>query len=163
MPIANVILYLSLVSSDIVAFLQKLIANETLGYFMARIFLFMVKVGVDPKKLRFRQHMNNEMAHYACDCWDAECKTSYVNTSSFCDLVSKKKLQVCVTFPCYLGQSCALLFLQGWVECVGCADRSCYDLTQHSKATGVKLVAEKPLPEPISFSEQARQMFAKTQ
>ncbi len=39
--------------------------------------------------------------------------------------------------------------LQGWVECVGCADRSCYDLTQHTKATGVKLVAEKPLPEPV--------------
>ena len=29
-------------------------------------------------KLRFRQHMSNEMAHYATDCWDAECKTSYV-------------------------------------------------------------------------------------
>ena len=41
--------------------------------------------------------------------------------------------------------------LQGWVECVGCADRSCYDLSQHAKVTGVRLVAEKPLPEPISF------------
>ena len=39
----------------------------------------MTKVGVNPNKLRFRQHMNNEMAHYACDCWDAECKTSYVS------------------------------------------------------------------------------------
>ncbi|XP_059143729.1 glycine--tRNA ligase-like [Physella acuta] len=93
----------------------KLVANETLGYFMARIFLFMTKMGVDPARLRFRQHLSNEMAHYACDCWDAECKTSY-----------------------------------GWVECVGCADRSCYDLTQHTKATNVKLVAEKQLPSPIS-------------
>lgn len=42
-------------------------------------------------------------------------------------------------------------FLQGWVECVGCADRSCYDLNQHSKATGTKLVAEKRLQQPISF------------
>ena len=63
-------------------FFQKLIANETLGYFMARIFLFLTKVGVDPKKLRFRQHMSNEMAHYAKDCWDAECKTSYVSRNS---------------------------------------------------------------------------------
>lgn len=54
-----------------------LVANETLGYFMARIQGFLVKVGVDPAKLRFRQHMGNEMAHYACDCWDAECLTSY--------------------------------------------------------------------------------------
>jgi len=73
----------------------------------------MIKVGIDAKKLRFRQHMNNEMAHYACDCWDAECLTSY-----------------------------------GWVECVGCADRSAYDLSQHTKATGVRLVAEKKLAEP---------------
>lgn len=92
---------------------SKLVANETLGYFMARIHLFLLKIGVDPKKLRFRQHMNNEMAHYACDCWDAECLTSY-----------------------------------GWIECVGCADRSAYDLTQHTKATGVRLAAEKKLPAP---------------
>ncbi|RUS79990.1 hypothetical protein EGW08_012255, partial [Elysia chlorotica] len=92
---------------------DKLVANETLGYFMARIQMFMVKMGVDASRLRFRQHLSNEMAHYACDCWDAECKTSY-----------------------------------GWVECVGCADRSCYDLNQHTKATGVRLSAEKPLPAP---------------
>jgi len=92
---------------------QKTIANQTLAYFMARIYLFLTKIGVDPKRLRFRQHMANEMAHYACDCWDAECLTSY-----------------------------------GWVECVGCADRSCYDLTQHSKATNTKLAAEKKLKEP---------------
>lgn len=91
-----------------------LIANETLGYFMARIYLFLTKIGVDSDKFRFRQHMSNEMAHYACDCWDAECNTSY-----------------------------------GWIECVGCADRSCYDLTQHSKASGTKLVASKRLPEPV--------------
>lgn len=57
--------------------------------------------------------MSNEMAHYACDCWDAEIHTSY-----------------------------------GWVECVGCADRSCYDLTQHAQHSGVKLAAEKQLPQP---------------
>jgi glycyl-tRNA synthetase (class II) len=42
--------------------------------------MFMTKAGIDPKKLRFRQHMSNEMAHYAKDCWDAECKTSYVSS-----------------------------------------------------------------------------------
>lgn len=91
----------------------KLIANQTLAYFMVRIHQFLIKVGVDPERLRFRQHMSNEMAHYATDCWDAECLTSY-----------------------------------GWVECVGCADRSCYDLKQHTDATGVKLAAEKKLDQP---------------
>lgn len=92
---------------------KSLVANETLGYFMARIQQFLIRCGVDPVKLRFRQHMSNEMAHYACDCWDAECLTSY-----------------------------------GWIECVGCADRSAYDLTQHTQATGVRLAAEKKLAEP---------------
>lgn len=45
----------------------------------------------------------------------------------------------------------AFLCYQGWVECVGCADRSAYDLTQHSKATGISLIAEKQLPEPVTF------------
>ncbi|CAH0556631.1 unnamed protein product [Brassicogethes aeneus] len=92
---------------------RKLVANQTLGYFLARIQKFLTKIGVDPARLRFRQHMSNEMAHYACDCWDAEILTSY-----------------------------------GWVECVGCADRSAYDLTQHTQATGVRLAAEKKLSEP---------------
>ncbi|XP_041974738.1 glycine--tRNA ligase [Aricia agestis] len=92
---------------------QGIVNNQTLGYFMARIHLYLLAVGIDSKKLRFRQHMGNEMAHYACDCWDAECLSSY-----------------------------------GWIECVGCADRSAYDLTQHSKATGIRLAAEKKLPAP---------------
>lgn len=93
------------------------VANETLAYFMVRIQQFLVLVGVDPTRLRFRQHMGNEMAHYACDCWDAELLTSY-----------------------------------GWVECVGCADRSAYDLSQHTKSTGVRLCAEKKLPQPVTKS-----------
>ncbi|KAK6009996.1 glycine--tRNA ligase [Ostertagia ostertagi] len=92
---------------------QGVVANETLGYYMARTHMYLVKVGVDSRRLRFRQHLGNEMAHYAQDCWDAEILTSY-----------------------------------GWIECVGNADRSCYDLTQHSKATNTKLVAEKKLDEP---------------
>lgn len=92
---------------------KGIVNNETLGYFMARIYLYLLAVGIDPKKLRFRQHMGNEMAHYACDCWDAEILCSY-----------------------------------GWIECVGCADRSAYDLTQHTKATGIRLAAEKKLPAP---------------
>ncbi|VDM97060.1 unnamed protein product [Thelazia callipaeda] len=92
---------------------KKMIANETLAYYMARVHKYLVRVGVDPKRLRFRQHLSNEMAHYACDCWDAEILTSY-----------------------------------GWIECVGVADRACYDLLQHSKATGEKLLAEKVLDKP---------------
>ncbi|KAI9344880.1 hypothetical protein BDR26DRAFT_856891 [Obelidium mucronatum] len=93
---------------------QGIVNNETLGYFVSRIYLFLIRIGINPTRLRFRQHMANEMAHYASDCWDAEIESSY-----------------------------------GWVECVGCADRSAYDLTQHSKATKEKLVVRETLPEPI--------------
>ncbi|KAI0383044.1 glycyl-tRNA synthetase [Hypomontagnella monticulosa] len=92
--------------------------NETLGYFLARIHLFLKKIGVDQSKIRFRQHMANEMAHYACDCWDAELFTSY-----------------------------------GWVECVGCADRSAYDLSVHAKRTGAPLIVREQLPEPLVIEE----------
>ncbi|KAF8463697.1 hypothetical protein BDZ91DRAFT_764534 [Kalaharituber pfeilii] len=95
-----------------------MVDNETLGYFLARIHLFLKRIGVDQKKVRFRQHMANEMAHYASDCWDAELYSSY-----------------------------------GWIECVGCADRSAYDLTVHSKVTGQPLVVRETLPEPIKTEE----------
>lgn len=91
-----------------------MVDNETLGYFLGRIFLFLMKIGIDPERVRFRQHMSTEMAHYACDCWDAEIETSY-----------------------------------GWIECVGCADRSAYDLTVHSKKTGHALIVREQLKEPI--------------
>ena len=34
-------------------------------------------MGIDPKRVRFRQHEADEMAHYAMDCWDAEINGSY--------------------------------------------------------------------------------------
>ena len=34
---------------------------------------------------------------------------------------------------------------------MGCADRSCFDLTQHTKTSGTKLVASRRLPQPVFF------------
>jgi glycyl-tRNA synthetase len=44
---------------------------------MGMTYEFLLKVGIDPTKLRFRQHESDEMAHYALDCWDAEILGSY--------------------------------------------------------------------------------------
>jgi glycyl-tRNA synthetase len=93
-----------------------LVNNETLGYFMARTQLYMEKIGMDPVRMRFRQHLATEMAHYAADCWDLEIKSSY-----------------------------------GWVECVGHADRACYDLEVHSKATKTPMIATQRLDKPIDM------------
>ena len=90
-----------------------MIANETLGYYIGRTYLFLLRSGCLAPHIRFRQHLPDEMAHYACDCWDAEIEMSL-----------------------------------GWVECVGIADRSAYDLTVHAQATKVKLQAEENLAEP---------------
>jgi len=90
-----------------------IVNNETLGYFMARTQLFFELIGINPQKIRFRQHLKTEMAHYACDCWDAEV------------YISDK-----------------------WIECVGHADRACYDLQVHSKATNQPMIAKQMLSEP---------------
>ncbi|KAK0334759.1 Glycine--tRNA ligase 1, mitochondrial [Friedmanniomyces endolithicus] len=97
---------------------SKLVDNETLGYFLVRIMTFMQRIGMDMNKLRFRQHMANEMAHYAADCWD-----------------------------------CELLNSHGWIECVGCADRSAYDLMVHEKATGTFMKVREDLKEPYEVEE----------
>lgn len=94
------------------------IASQTLAYFMARSQMWLQKIGIDPKRMRFRQHLLTEMAHYACDCWDIEINTMF-----------------------------------GWVECVGHADRSCYDLEVHGKACGIPHVASERLPTPVQVQK----------
>ena len=56
---------------------SKSIGNQTVAYFMARTYLFLISCGINDDAIRFRQHRSNEMAHYAQDCWDAEVETSY--------------------------------------------------------------------------------------
>lgn len=85
---------------------EGIVNNETLAYFLVRIKDFLLAIGIKADRLRFRQHLPNEMAHYASDCWDAEIQNSY-----------------------------------GWIECVGCADRAAFDLTQHTARTKERLVA----------------------
>jgi glycyl-tRNA synthetase len=53
------------------------IANQTLGYFIARTNAFVQKLGLTMRHVRFRQHLEHEMAHYAADCWDLEVRCSY--------------------------------------------------------------------------------------
>ena len=56
---------------------EGLVRHPTVGYFMGRPYNFLVEVGIDPTRLRFRQHASDEMAHYASDCWDVEIEGSY--------------------------------------------------------------------------------------
>jgi glycyl-tRNA synthetase len=51
---------------------QGVMKDHTVAYFLSRTLDFLIKVGINPSKIRFRQHEGTEMAHYAEDCWDCE-------------------------------------------------------------------------------------------
>jgi glycyl-tRNA synthetase len=92
-----------------------IINNQALAYYMYLTQSFLLDAGIDPKKFRFRKHAEDEMAHYAQECWDVE-------------LFSERF---------------------GWVECVGIADRSAYDLKAHIKSSGTDMYALRRFDEPI--------------
>lgn len=96
------------------------IDNETLGYFIGRTSMFVEQVGMNMTLVRFRQHLEHEMAHYASDCWDLEIMS-----------LSNNK----------------------WVECAGLADRSAYDLGNHSEKSGSELRARVNYAEPKRVEE----------
>lgn len=56
---------------------RGIIAHELLAYFIGKTRRFLLEAGIDERRLRFRQHKDDERAHYAVDCWDAEVELSY--------------------------------------------------------------------------------------
>lgn len=98
---------------------QGIVAHQTLAYYVARTYQFLLAVGVSPERLRFRQHKSDEMAHYAADCWDAE----------------------------------VLLDHLGWIEIVGVADRTDYDLKAHAAQSKVNLTVFVHYDQPVKRSK----------
>ena len=93
---------------------KGVIDNQALAYYMYLTQDFLLSAGVDPKKFRFRKHGDNELAHYATECWDAE-------------LFSERF---------------------GWIECVGIADRSAYDIDSHIESSGTDMYALRKYDKP---------------
>jgi glycyl-tRNA synthetase len=93
---------------------KGIIANEYVAYYVALTHKLLVTIGVKTERLRFRQHLPDERAHYATDCWDAE-----VFSARF-----------------------------GWVETVGIADRTDYDLNAHAQQSGVPMTVYIQYDEP---------------
>ncbi|MBS1263612.1 MAG: Threonine--tRNA ligase [Methanonatronarchaeales archaeon] len=87
--------------------------NTLFAYHLHVVDRFLTALGIPEGDLRYRQHLPDERAHYAADCWDAE-----VNLDRF-----------------------------GWVEVVGLADRTDYDLSRHSGHSGRDMSALRPLDE----------------
>jgi glycyl-tRNA synthetase len=93
---------------------KGVINNQALAYYMYLTQEFLFSAGIDSKKFRFRKHADNELAHYATECWDAE-----IFSERF-----------------------------GWIECVGIADRSAYDLKSHIDSSGKDMYAVRKYEEP---------------
>jgi glycyl-tRNA synthetase len=83
-----------------------------IGYFLGVATRWYRSLGVDPDRLRFRQHLGGERAHYARDCWDAESEVGG-------------------------GADAATLAADPtageWIEIAGFADRGAYDLDKHAE------------------------------
>lgn len=78
---------------------KGVVSSEILTYQLCLADKFMEELGIPEDVIRFRQHLNTEMAHYAIDCWDVEVYTDRY----------------------------------GWIEIIGIADRTDFDLKSHSK------------------------------
>lgn len=100
---------------------EGIIANEYVAYYVAMTHDILCTVGFSADKIRFRQHLPDERAHYAADCWDAEAYSDRF----------------------------------GWVEIVGIADRTNYDLNAHSKVSGEKNTVFVQYPEPKKVHHKA--------
>lgn len=74
-----------------------IVSSEMLIYQIVLASQFLNDIGIPLEAIRFRQHLPDEMAHYAIDCWDAEVKTDQY----------------------------------GWIEIIGIADRTDFDLKSH--------------------------------
>ncbi len=59
------------------ALINGIINQQPIAYFIGVSFLFLKNIGIDEKKIRFRQHHREELAHYSKDCWDCEVSTTY--------------------------------------------------------------------------------------
>ncbi|MFX0116032.1 MAG: glycine--tRNA ligase [Candidatus Hodarchaeota archaeon] len=51
---------------------EGIFKNKWQAYWMAICFLWFQKLGLRKENLRFRQHLENELSHYALDTWDLE-------------------------------------------------------------------------------------------
>lgn len=78
---------------------SETINSEMLAYQLCLARRFLNDLGIPEDVIRFRQHLSDEMAHYAMDCWDVEVETDKY----------------------------------GWIEIIGIADRTDYDLKRHSE------------------------------
>jgi len=53
---------------------RKIISTKWHAYWLYEVLRWFIDLGINREKLRLRQHLADERAHYAVDCWDIEYK-----------------------------------------------------------------------------------------
>ena len=99
---------------------EGVVASEWIAYYLGVARRWYDHVGVDPDRLRFRQHNSGELAHYASDCWDAEALLGADPDGEGGD----------------------------WVEIAGFADRGDYDLSKHASHSDDRYTVFREYDEP---------------
>jgi glycyl-tRNA synthetase len=51
---------------------EEVVESSWIAYYLGIAKQWYESIGVDMERFRFRQHQNDELSHYASDCWDAE-------------------------------------------------------------------------------------------
>ena len=97
---------------------EGIVSSQMLVYQIVLASNFLSDIGIPQEAIRFRQHLPDEMAHYAIDCWDAEVKTDQY----------------------------------GWVEIIGIADRTDFDLKSHIAHSKEDLSVFKEYDEPVTVT-----------
>ena len=97
---------------------REIIESEWIAYFLGLAQEWYELIGVDMERFRFRQHQNDELSHYASDCWDAEADTSAPGAQP------------------------------DWIEITGFAYRGCYDLKKHHEHSEEDYTVFKEYDEP---------------
>ena len=91
---------------------ESVVESAWVAYFLGVAREWYDRIGVDGDRLRFRQHLAGERAHYASDCWDAESEVGG-------------------------GVDAATLAADPtagrWIEIAGFSDRGAYDLSKHAE------------------------------
>ncbi|MFB6221223.1 MAG: glycine--tRNA ligase [Halolamina sp.] len=65
---------------------ENVVSSEWIAYYLGVAQEWYERIGVDTEKLRFRQHLPGERAHYAADCWDAEAKVDTATGTDWIEL-----------------------------------------------------------------------------
>ena len=76
--------YVETTVADAVA--ENVVSSEWIAYYLGVAQEWYERIGIDTEKLRFRQHLAGERAHYAADCWDAEAKVDTATGTDWIEL-----------------------------------------------------------------------------